>query len=66
MATKRAFWNCLLPKVTQVIGWPSWAYAEIKKISDGQIFLKRANEHLFVSGQINVRVDDMGIKMSSK
>ena len=26
MAAKRSFWNCLISKVNQVIGWHSWTY----------------------------------------
>ena len=36
------------------------------KRSDGNFFLKCANEHFFVSGQSNQRVDCMGIKVSPK
>ena len=39
---------------------------QIKRRSDGNCFLKRANKHFFVSGHSNERVDDMGIKMSPK
>ena len=39
---------------------------QIKKRADENFFLKRANEHFFVSGHSNERVDDMEIKMSPK
>ena len=41
-------------------------FYQIKRISDGNFFLKCANEHVFVSNHSNWRVDDMGIKMSPK
>ena len=41
---------------------------QIKRRSDGNFFLKRANEHFFIRPSVrsNKRVDDMGIKMSQK
>ena len=39
----------VLPKGNQVIGWNSWARLK----EDGNCFLKRANEHSFVSGHSN-------------
>ena len=39
---------------------------QIKKRSDGNFFLKRANKLFFVSGHSNYSVDDMGINISPK
>ena len=39
---------------------------QIKRISAGIFFLKRANEYFFVSSPSNQMVDYMGIKMSPK
>ena len=39
---------------------------QIKRRSDGNFCLKRANELFFVSGHSNQRVDDMGIKTKTK
>ena len=66
VAAKRPFCNFLLPNVHQVIGWHSWVYLPNQKRPNGNIFLKRANEHFFVSGHSNLRVSDIGIKMAQK
>ena len=50
MAIKRPFWNCFLPKVNQVI---AEHICQIKKGSDGNFFLKSANELFFGSGHSN-------------
>ena len=39
---------------------------QIKRKSDGNFYLERANDNLFVSGCGNWRVDYVGIKMSPK
>ena len=31
MTAKQPFWNCLFPKVNQVIGWYSWHICQIKR-----------------------------------
>ena len=62
MNAKRPFWNRLLPEVNQA---DIAVYICQIKRSAGHFFLKRANEHFFVSGPSNQRVHYMGIKMSS-
>ena len=66
MAATRPFFNFCSQKGIRSLADIAENICQIKIISDWNCFLKRANEHFFVSGHSNERVDDMGIKMSPK
>ena len=66
MAAKRPFFNICLQKRIRSLADIAEHICQIKRRSDGNCFLKRANKQFFVSGHSNYRVDDMGIKMSTK
>ena len=66
MAAKRPFFHFCSQKGIRSLADIAENICQIKRISDVNCFLKRANEHFFVSGHSNERVDDMGIKMSPK
>ena len=66
MAALRPFWRCFLTKLIRSLADIAEHTYQIQRRSDGNFFLKRANEHFFVSGRSKSRVDDMGIKMSTK
>ena len=66
MAAKRPFLNFWSQKGIRSLADIAEHICQIKRGSDGNCLLKRANEHFFVSGHSNYRVDDIGIKMSPK
>ena len=66
MAAKRPFLNFCSQKGIRSLADIAENIFQIKRISDGNCFLKRASEHFSVSDHSNERVNDMGIKMSPK